>query len=166
MAYVNMEAAIKNQIVNNYLSQQLGAPAPSPGQEGGGGKTGNYLATIDVPSQQELDEFKTHVRTWMEHDNVVKKMQVAIKEQNTAKAGISQKILTFMSKFNIEDLNTKEGKLRYRVSQVKTPVSQTVIKARFVDNYEQFSTISVYDMSKKIFESGTVKEKHSLRRGR
>ena len=154
----NMDAVIKNQIVNSYLTQQLGESSMS-----------SDVATIEVPTQAELDEFKAHVRSWMEVDNAVKKLQAAIKERNSAKNIIAQRILSFMCKFNIEDLNTKEGKLKYRVSQVRAPISQSTIKARLIENYDQVvdSKMSIDDLTKKIFDNDrAVKEKHSLRRGK
>ena len=105
----------------------------------------------------------------MEVDNAVKKLQAAIKERNSAKNIIAQRILSFMCKFNIEDLNTKEGKLKYRVSQVRAPISQSTIKARLIENYDQVvdSKMSIDDLTKKIFDNDrAVKEKHSLRRGK
>jgi hypothetical protein len=146
-----MENNIKSQIINSYLSQQMNADNPS-----------YQMQTIDVPGPNELDEFKTHVRLWMEMDNSVKKMQASIRERNAAKSVISAKILQFMCKFNIEDLNTKEGKLKYRVSQVKEPLSQSILKTRFVQNYDPKKTAE--EMTSKIFDERKMIEKHSLRR--
>jgi hypothetical protein len=142
-----------NSIINSYLSQQLVADQPNPKYE---------IQVVDAPSQDELDDFKNHVRIWMEVDNSIKKMQAAIKERNVAKTMLSQKILTFMAKFNIEDLNTKEGVLRYRVTQVKAPISQTIIKSKLTENYDPRLTAD--ELSSKIFDNRQVMEKHSLRR--
>ncbi len=142
-----------NSIINSYLSQQATADQPNPKYE---------IQVVDAPSQDELDDFKNHVRIWMEVDNSIKKMQTAIKERNVAKTMLSQKILTFMAKFNIEDLNTKEGVLRYRVTQVKAPISQTAIKTKLTENYDPRLTAD--ELSSKIFDNRQVMEKHSLRR--
>jgi hypothetical protein len=89
------------------LNQQLNADKPNYEIE----------AVADAPSQNELDDFKNQVKIWFEIDNSVKKMQQSIKEHNHAKGVLNTKILHFMAKYNIDDLNTKEGILRYRVTQ-------------------------------------------------
>lgn len=145
--------------INNYLSQQLVADQPASSSP-------YEIQAINVPTQQELEDFKNHVRVWMEIDNSIRKMQSAIKERNQAKAILSQKVLTFMARFNIEDLNTKEGVLRYRVTHVKAPISQTIIKNKLLENYDP--KISADELSRRIFDDSgrQVTEKHSLRRFR
>ena len=140
-----MEPNIKNQIINNYLSQQLMV------QE----------KPIDVPSVDDLEDFKNCVRIWMEVDANIKKMQVLIKERNVLKKEVTKKILAFMSRFNIEDLNTKEGKLRYKVTQVKAPLSQKDIKDKIEKTYKH--GISVNELTEKVFERQVI-PKHSLKR--
>ena len=140
---------IKNQIINSYLSQQMMA------------EECRKIQPIDVPSPNELEEFKNCVKIWITVDNNIKKLQATVKEQNGMKKEVSKKILSFMSRFNIEDLNTKEGKLRYKVTQVKAPLSQAGIKEKIVQNYQQ--GMAVEDLTSKVFERPNV-AKHSLRR--
>ena len=151
-----MDTAIKNSIIHNYLSQQLVAD-PASSYE---------IQAMNVPTQVELEEFKNHVRIWMEIDNSIRKMQSAIKERNQAKAVLSKNVLSFMARFNIEDLNTKEGVLRYRVTQVKSPISQSTIKNKLLENYDP--KLSADELSRKIFDDSgrQITEKHSLRRFR
>ena len=67
-----------------------------------------------------------------------------------------------MGKFNIEDLNTKDGIIRYRKTFVKEPLSQKTIKTKleelFKDDVENFEKIA------KIFTDREKIEKTSLRR--
>jgi len=140
---------IKNQIINSYLSQQMMA------------EECREIQPIDVPSPNELEEFKNCVKIWITVDNNIKKLQATVKEQNGMKKEVSKKILSFMSRFNIEDLNTKEGKLRYKVTQVKTPLSQTQIKSKIETSYQV--GMPVNELTSKVFERET-KDKHSLRR--
>lgn len=140
---------IKNQIIHSYLSQQLMAPVS------------REIQATDVPTATELEEFKNFVHMWMEIDSNIKKLQALAKERSAMKKEIGSKILAFMSRFNIEDLNTKEGKLRYKVTRVKAPLSQTEIKNKIQTNYKQ--GMDVEDLTKKVFERETV-SKHCLRR--
>lgn len=147
-----METSLKGQLMSSYLSQQIAAT------------NDNELREIHVPTQQEMDEFKNYVKAYIEVDNAVKKLQGAIRERNGLKKQISQKITQFMSKFNIEDLNTNDGKLKYRVSKVKVPVRPKEAKVKLL---EYFSTeTSAEELAKKVFESDSTVEKHSLRRFR
>lgn len=160
---------IKNQIINNYLSQQLMAS----GQNGGGvaqqqqqhqpADMSRAVKQIEIPDPQILEEFKNQVKAWIEIDNTVKKLQGMIRERNIAKQQLTNTILGFMSRYNIEDLNTKDGKLRYKVSQVKVPLSKTTIQSRLMEYYDP--NLSAEELAAKVFETTTeVKEKHSLRR--
>ena len=148
----------KDQLLNNYLDDQQAAGAVNDdGEEG-------VLQTMpEAPTTEELDQFKTKVRNWMEIDNTVKKLRGVIRERNTAKTDLTKQILEFMGKFNIEDLNTKEGKLRYKVSNVKAPVTKQTLKERLIQNYSP--EMSADDLAKMVFDTprATV-EKHSLKR--
>ena len=109
---------------------------------------------MDVPTAEELEDFKSCVKLWMEIDNNIKKMQVMIKERNAVKREISSKILAFMARFNIEDLNTKEGKLRYKITTVKETLSQSKIKQKIEETYEP--GINVNELTTRVFERNTT----------
>lgn len=143
----------KQDFINNYLEQQ------ASNIEGG---TGGVLQPIAVPNNEALEEFKTKVRAWMEIDNTIKKLRAIIRERNHAKKELTEYILTFMSKFNIEDLNTKEGKLRYKVTTVKAPLTQQVMKSRLITNFT--SDIHPDELAKLVFDTRNTVEKHSLKR--
>jgi hypothetical protein len=148
-----MDSTLKNQILSQYLSHQMStAVANNTGGTGGGA----------LPTPEELEEFKNCVKAWIDMDNNVKKLQQAMRERNAIKKQITEKITNFMSKFNIEDLNTKDGKLRYRVTQVKVTPKPTEIKTKLIEYFSPETTAE--ELTKKIFDNNTVVEKHSLRR--
>jgi hypothetical protein len=109
-----------------------------------------------------LEEFKDNVKQWLELDNQLKRLAAAAKERRKKKNDINLKILEFMGKFNIEDLNTKDGIIRYKKTFVKEPLSQKTIKTKleeiFKDDQENFEKIA------KIFTDREKIEKTSLRR--
>ena len=88
------------------------------------------LTDAEFPDAASLEEFKSQVRMWMELDNSIKQLQDLIKERRTFKKQLNEKILAFMARYNIEDLNTKDGKLRYRMHYVREPLSQATIRQR------------------------------------
>ena len=109
-----------------------------------------------------LEEFKDNVKQWLDLDNQLKRLSAASKERRKKKTDINLKILEFMGKFNIEDLNTKDGIIRYRKTFVKEPLSQKTIKTKleelFKDDQDNFEKIG------KIFTEREKVEKTSLRR--
>lgn len=115
------------------------APMSDAGSEAGssiyGGNTSTAL--IQTPDNSSLEEFKHQVKLWMELDNQIKKMQQSIKEKRGVQKVLTDRILAFMSRYNIEDLNTKDGKLRYKVSRVKpATVKKASIKDKLLNYFE------------------------------
>lgn len=78
----------------------------------------------------QLEDFKHDVRAWIELDNSIRRLQASIKERRAAKKHLSDRILGFMGRNNIEDLDTKDCRLRYKVSYVRSPLSMAAIKDR------------------------------------
>lgn len=117
---------------------------------------------VDVPTNEVLDEFKNRVRNWMDVDNNIKKLKTVMKEQMALKRQLTQQVLEFMSKYNIEDLNTKDGKLRYKVSVTKAPVTRATIRARMMEMYGKAP--SVQELLDYVFSTEEKIEKPILRR--
>jgi hypothetical protein len=112
-----------------------------------------------------LDEFKKQVKLWMELDNHIKAMMVSIKEKRNVQHALTEKITAFMNHYNIEDLNTREGKLRYKVVRVKPPLRKQGIKEKLSEyfgndpNMKEKVLSAVFDDQQSL-----VVEKPSLRR--
>jgi hypothetical protein len=118
----------------------------------------------EAPNNQALDEFKSQVRMWMDLDNEVKQLTQFVKEKKVLQKKLSESILHFMSQYNIEDLNTRDGKLRYKVSQVKPPVKKAVVKERLLEYFDDKTKGE--QVAKQIFDNEGVEkvQKVSLRR--
>lgn len=149
-----MDNSIKGQILNNYLTQQLMTADQSPDQQ-------QQIQNVDLPDSHNLDEFKNQVKSWIELDNQIRKLQALIKERNSHKTHLTVKILSFMSKYNIEDLNTKDGKLRFKQSRTKKNATLKDIKTRLSELYG--TTSSVEELTAKVFEP-KFEERQYLRR--
>jgi predicted RNase H-like nuclease (RuvC/YqgF family) len=114
----------------------------------------------------ELDEFKNRVKIWLQLDNEVKELTKKIKlldnERKQRKKyidSLTPHILNFMSSNEIEELNSKEGRLRYKSSKVKEPLSQKGVRNQL---YEQFPLN--HSELDKIFVTRNKVEKVTLRR--
>jgi hypothetical protein len=148
--YVAMETAVKNQIINTYLNQQLQTTNEN-----------RDVQQVEFPDTSNMEDFKNQVKAWIEIDNQIKKLQGLIRERNNAKKQLTVKILAFMGRYNIEDLNTKDGKLRYKVSQVRKQVNHKEIKSRLSEHFSH--TNSIEELTEKVFEP-SFQVKHYLRR--
>lgn len=109
-----------------------------------------------------LEEFKKNVQNWMLIDNQMKRLAAALKQLKVKKNDMNEKILDFMARYNIEDLNTKEGVIRYKKTFVKEPLTQKLIKQKLQDIFKDNET----DLEKvnEIFKNRGKVEKTSLRR--
>ncbi len=97
----------------------------------------NYLETIDeappTPDEEELQTFKGQVRAWMELDEGIKRAKAELKTRNDTKKALTTRILEFMQKFKIDDLNTRDGKLTMKTLMVAAePLSKNRIKSELL----------------------------------
>lgn len=121
------------------------------------------LVVSELPDNITIEEFTNIAKKWIEMDNWIKKYQEMAKQKRKQKDKLTQIITHYMTKYNIEDLNTTEGKICCKVRQVKSGVNQKVVKQKiteiFKDNEETCNAIIT-----KIFEDREKIEKVSLRR--
>jgi len=115
----------------------------------------------DMPNS--LEQFKEYVRAWLELDNTIKKAQKFMKEKRQQRDQLSASISKFMCKYDIEDLHTKEGRIRCKVTQVKAPINQKVVKDKITTIFNGDQEKS-QEILKKIYDERDVVEKVSLRR--
>ena len=152
-------AEIKCKIIENYLQQQMKTCGPGSCEYD---SMDHAIQPIEIPDDNTLAEFKQQVRMWIETDNMIKKMHEAIKERNCVKKALTTHILAFMSKYNIEDLNTREGKLRFKMSQTKQPLTQKMIKEKVKEHFNM--TTSCDELMDKVFQVRDKQAVPTLRR--
>jgi hypothetical protein len=116
--------------------------------------------------QCQLDEFKNRVLLWMRLDNEIKELTNKIKmldnerkQRKKYMQSLTPHILSYMNTNEIEELNSREGRLRYKASMVKTPLTQTYIKSQLYDRFK-----SNHDDLDKIFNDREKIQKVTLRR--
>lgn len=126
----------------------------------------NQLSIVPVnelPENISIEDFSNLVKKWIELDNWIKKSQEIAKQKRKQKDKLSEVITHYMTRYNIEDLNTSEGKIRCKVRYVKSGVNQKVVKEKIAellkDDEEQCNTLIT-----KIFNEREKVEKVSLRR--
>lgn len=116
-----------------------------------------------LPDNISIEDFSNLVKKWIELDNWIKKSQELIRQKRKAKDKISEIITHYMCRYNIEDVNTSEGKIRCKVRYVKSGVNQKVVKEKISevlkDNEETCNALIT-----KIFDERDKVERVSLRR--
>lgn len=145
-----MADAFRNDRMASYLAQQRAAAAHPPptfqhndgvvAEAAGFNSSNSAGVLVEVPGNEELEDFKNQVRIWLDLDNTLKKLKAAVKERQLAKKELTERILEFMGRYNIEDLNTRDGKLRYKVVTMKEPLTQSIIKSRIKEKIETGET--------------------------
>lgn len=117
----------------------------------------------DLPANISIEDFSNLVKKWIELDNWIKKTQEVAKQKRKQKEKLGEIITHYMCRYNIEDVNTSEGKIRCKVRYVKSGVNQKVVKEKiselFKDNEETGNALIT-----KIFEDRDKVERMSLRR--
>jgi hypothetical protein len=109
---------------------------------------------IESPGGMNLEEFKHQVKLWMEIDNQIKSATAIVKDKKKVQSVLTEKILAFMTRYNIEDLNTRDGKLRYKVTRLKPSVRQKQIKDRIGDCFKDDPETAERVM-KEVFDTNT-----------
>lgn len=107
-----------------------------------------------------LEEFKNYVKSWLEADAYIRKAKQLVKEKKKVKNKLSEIIMRFMSKYNIEDLNTKEGRIRYKTTYIRKPVTQKELK----EKVQKLVPENKQKYVNRIFEERPKQEKVGLRR--
>ena len=75
------------------------------------------------PTAEEMDTFKNLVADWFKYDDAIRKLKIAIRERKTLQQVLNNKIEDFMFKYDYNDLNTQNGRLKTNVKNVYKPIN-------------------------------------------
>ena len=88
-----------------------------------------FMNTLQEIPNNELDDFKIKVKHWLELDQKILELEKKTRELKKLKnKQLEPEITSFMTKFNISDLNTDNGKLRCNVRNTKKSLNKTNIR--------------------------------------
>jgi hypothetical protein len=79
--------------------------------------------TTTEPTTDEMEVFKTWVTDWFKIDDAIRKLKIAIRERKTLQNVLNNKIEDFMFKYNYNDLNTQNGRLKTNVRNIHKPIN-------------------------------------------
>ena len=145
-------SVFNQKMLHSYLEQQASI---DQGEEESG----------PTPSPEELEEFRNQVKLWIDLDVAMEKLKNAMKERKKSHTILSEKIGDFMTKYNIEDLQTSVGKVRCKKVDVKPQLTQKTIKSRVTESMASSNKPSE-DLIEQIFQKpeGVVSQKTVLKR--
>jgi hypothetical protein len=83
----------------------------------------DIIQNKNEPTSEEMDTFKNLVNDWFKYDDAIRKLKIAIRERKTLQQVLNNKIQDFMFKYNYNDLNTQNGRLKTNVKNVQKPVN-------------------------------------------
>ena len=107
-------------------------------------------------------QLQKDVREYLDIDDQIAALNKAIRDRRKLKTKLSDNILGVMKKFELNDMNTKNGKLIYSVSKVKQPLNKdNIIKG--LNNYFNDET-KAKEATAVVYSSRQVVEKVKLRR--
>ena len=91
----------------------------------------------DIPPT-ELKYFKDNVKQWIGIDDEIAEMNKKIKDLRAKKnKQLEPKITLFMRQYNISDLNTEGGKLKFNERNTKKPLSKNIIKESLAEFFKE-----------------------------
>ena len=108
-------------------------------------------------------QLKTDVKQYLEIDDEISALNKALKERRKTKAKLADSILGIMKKFEVDNMNTKNGRLIYSVTKQKKPLNkENIIKGLsiYFNNDEEKAKLA----TKIVLENRGTVEKVKLKR--
>lgn len=119
------------------------------------------VVPVEKPTPEELDMFKSHLRDWIDMDVRLKDMQKQALPLRKRKNDLSETITAFMRRFNIEDVNTRNCRIRCTLKRTRQPVKNTEIRRKLCEHFPEANVNDVFDS---LAQSVPVKQSPTLRR--
>jgi hypothetical protein len=94
----------------------------------------DIINNTNEPTKEELETFKNLVNEWFKYDDMIRKLEVALKERKTLKRALNGKIEEFMFKYKYNDLNTQNGRIKASVKTTYKPINIKEIKLLIENN--------------------------------
>lgn len=87
----------------------------------------------EQPTPEQLEEFKKTVAAWFQVDDEERELKRRAGERRMLKGRLTAIVLSFMQRFEIEDLDTRDGKLRFFKREVSRAPNKDLQMKRIID---------------------------------
>ena len=115
----------------------------------------------DEEFQFYKEQLKKDVKSYLEIDDQIKALNKALRERRTNKSKLADSILKTMKIFDVDNMNTKNGRLIYSVTKTKQPLNKKNLLSGlnlFFNNEEKSKEASDVVLSnRQIIEKITLK---------
>ena len=108
-------------------------------------------------TKEELIEY---IRNWVAADTQLKTLRSQIKQLNQQKKELTNRLISIMKDNEIETIDMNEGKLQYKKTVVKSPISKkhllACLQEYYKDNEEQVEQLTNHILDSretKVYES-------------
>ena len=89
----------------------------------------NNMNTLEVIPQNEIQFFKEKVQRWLHVDTQISALEAQIRDlKKVRNKELEPEITGFMTKHNVTDLNTENGKLKCQERKVKKWINNNNIR--------------------------------------
>ena len=109
------------------------------------------------------EQLKKDVKSYLEIDDQIKALNKALRERRTNKSKLADSILKTMKIFEVDNMNTKNGRLIYSVTKTKQPLNKKNLLSGlnlFFNNNEEKSK----EASDVVLSNRQIIEKITLKR--
>ena len=127
------------------------------------------LVPVQQTNEQELNDFKEQVKSWLRLDNELKAINAKIKvldnerkHRKNMMEKLSETILKFMNMNEIDELNSREGIIKYRKSLVMAPLTQKKMIERLKEQFQSITDVD--ERLNKVFKDREKVPKLCLKR--
>jgi hypothetical protein len=97
------------------------------------------------PTKEELETFKNLVSEWFKYDDIIRKLEVALKERKTIQRALNSKIEDFMFSYKYNDLNTQNGRIKATTRTVQKPVNLKEVRT-IIENHKDMKGDELLDL--------------------
>lgn len=73
------------------------------------------------------EELIENIKAWMKIDNEIKQLKKEENDRKKKKESISKRLMEIMNENDIDEFNTKTGKIVYSKKNVKKPISKKIL---------------------------------------
>lgn len=94
----------------------------------------NDILNKSEPTEEELNNFKHLVNEWFKYDDMIRKLNDALKERKNYQKVLNNKIEEFMFRYKYADLNTQNGRIKAKVKEIPKPINMKEIKELIIKN--------------------------------
>lgn len=117
----------------------------------------------EQPTPEQLEEFKKTVSAWFQVDDEERELRRRAGERRMLKGKLTASVVSFMKRFDIDDLKTRDGTIRFFKREVSLTPNRDVQVKRIIDFFGEEKAEDAESFRAALFEKQRV-EKCGIRR--